>query len=101
MCRAAARTAWQLHSAAPDFCSADILNSLTLSGRPRHREARHRPLADRPVDDGGADADADRNPPHQIVVALDVVEAPGAPAAEEAAELMTEEHDAPQYRQVG
>jgi len=48
----------------------------------------------------GEHAEGDRDPPDQIVVALDVVEPAGAPAAEEAAELVAEEHDAPQHRHV-
>src|SRR5262245_22359110 len=71
------------------------------SPRGRLREPRHRLLADRPIDQRGEYAEADRDPPDQVIVALDVVEPPGAPAAEEAAELMTEEHDAPEHRHVG
>ena len=41
-----------------------------------------------------------RDPPHQVVVALEIVEPPGAPATKEATELMTEEHDAPQHRHM-
>jgi hypothetical protein len=39
------------------------------------------------MDHRGEYAQADRDPPDKVVVALDVVEPPGAPAAEEAAEL--------------
>src|SRR5262245_523358 len=70
------------------------------SPRGRRREPRHRLLADRPMDQRGEYAEADRDPPDQVIVALDVVEPPSAPAAEEAAELMAEEHDAPQHRHV-
>src|SRR5262245_11686234 len=74
---------------------------LPSSPRGRLREPRHRLLADRPIDQRGEYAEADRDPPDQVIVALDVVEPPSAPAAEEAAELMTEEHDAPEHRHVG
>src|SRR5690348_10376733 len=47
----------------------------------RDCEPRHWPLADPPVNQGGEHTEPDRDPPHQIVVALDVVEPAGAPAA--------------------
>src|SRR5262249_56181044 len=68
--------------------------------RCRHCEPRHRPLANAPVNRCGKETEPDRDPPHQIVIAVEVVKPAGAPAAEKAAELMPEEHDAPEHRHM-
>jgi hypothetical protein len=57
--------------------------------------ARYRLLANAPVNYGSEYPEPDRNPPHQIVVAAEIVQPAGAPATQEAAELMAEKDDAP------
>jgi len=52
------------------------------------RQPWHRPLTDPPVQQGGENTEPDRDPPHQAVIAPQVVEPGGAPAAKEAAQLV-------------
>src|SRR5262245_25628138 len=52
------------------------------------------------MDRGSENAKADRNPPHGLVAALDVIESARTPAAKEAAELVTEKHQPPKHRHV-
>src|SRR5437588_10983704 len=58
-------------------------------------------LADEPVNQRRKNPEPHRDPPHHLIVALDVVEAPGSPAAKKASDLMTEEHDPPEHGHVG
>src|SRR6267154_1781557 len=72
------------------------------SCRLRQRGGRSREplLDDRPVQRGRNEAEGDRDPPHHVVIALQVEQPSAAPAAEEAADLMAEEHDAVQHGKV-
>src|SRR6266852_7385290 len=67
----------------------------TASCRLRQRSRPRQPLLDdRPVQQGRYQAERDRDPPHQVVVALQVEQPAAAPAAEEAADLVADEADA-------
>src|SRR4029453_7831259 len=71
------------------------------SRRLRYRGGPREPLLDdRPVQQGRDEAERDREPPHHVVVALQVEQAPAAPAAEEAADLVAEEDDAVQHGEM-
>ncbi len=63
-------------------------------------EPRHRALRDRQVQCAGGKAERHADPPHRIVGAEQIVEIAAHPRAEEAADLMAEEDDAVEHREI-
>src|SRR6185295_11108841 len=57
-------------------------------------------LANRPVHEGGKQAKRDAHPPDQIIGTIEIVEFSAEPNAEERSDLMAEEHEAVERRNL-
>mmetsp|Transcript_57662 Transcript_57662/g.135740 ORF Transcript_57662/g.135740 Transcript_57662/m.135740 type:complete len:475 (+) Transcript_57662:2422-3846(+) len=70
------------------------------SSRLVQQRAADRPLPHRQVDEGGHQTQSNRQPPDDVVVAGQVIDAPTQPGAQKAAELVAQEHAAAEHRQM-